>query len=293
VKGPDYPAFEHPAGAIGAERLAGPGSTCQTPGVGAIDRAFERFLEKVIFGYIAHLPGRIVLAIAAALYAGVGLALPLGLGWSVPYLIDANFLGTTFAAMVLVGWLLVQLQARDRQHLVDWTTEIRHLNAVEFEWLVGEVFRRDGWTVEETGRQDGPDGNIDLKLSKAGERRLVQCKRWTSWEVGVDEVRKLAGTLLREGLAGGEGILVTHSNFTPQAVEEARQMGMALIDNRDLYVMVEQVRRQEPCPKCRSAMRLDRSTYGWWFHCTAAGCDGKRDLGRDPALAVDLLTKPQ
>jgi len=95
------------------------------------------------------------------------------------------------------------------------TPQLRHLDAEEFEWLVGEVFRRDGWKVEETGRQDGPDGNVDLGLSKAGERRLVQCKHWTSWHVGVDEVRKLAGTLLRERLDGSEGILVTYSEFTP------------------------------------------------------------------------------
>lgn len=261
--------------------------------MGAIERLVERFFETVIFGYVAHLPGRLVAFIAVFLYAGIGLAVPLGLGWSVPYLIDANFLGTTLAGLTILGWLAVQLQARDRQHLIDWTTEIRHLNAEEFEWLVGEIFRRDGWKVEEAGRQDGPDGNIDLKLSKGSDRRLVQCKRWTSWQVGVDEVRKLGGTLLREGLAGGEGILVTYSEFTPQAVEEGRRLGMGLIDKCDLYAMVEKVRRQEPCPKCRSAMRLDRSSYGWWFHCTAAGCDGKRDLGREPALAVDLLTKPQ
>jgi hypothetical protein len=48
--------------------------------MGAIDRLLERFLEKIVFGYVAHLPSRIVAAIAAVLYAGVGLALPLGLG---------------------------------------------------------------------------------------------------------------------------------------------------------------------------------------------------------------------
>jgi hypothetical protein len=269
-----------------------PAPTCENPSVSAIDRLLHRFLERVVFGFVAHLPGRVVASIAVALYAGVGLALPIGLGWSVPYLVDANFLGTTFAGLVILGWLVVQLQARDRQHLLDWTTELRHLDAEEFEWLVGESFKRDGWKVEETGRQDGPDGNVDLRLSKAGQRRLVQCKRWTSWHVGVDEVRKLAGTLLRERLDGSEGIIVTYSEFTPQALEEGRRLGMQLMDKRDLYALVEKVRRQEPCEKCRAPMRLDRSPYGWSFRCTASGCDGKRDLGRDPALAVELLTKP-
>ena len=43
------------------------------------------------------------------------------------------------------------------------------LSAEEFEWLVGELFRREGWKVEETGRQESPDGSIDLDLVRAGE----------------------------------------------------------------------------------------------------------------------------
>ena len=123
----------------------------------------EWFVERLIFGFVAHLPARIVVTIALLLYAGVGLALPLGLGWSVLYLVDANVIGTSLAAWVILGWFVVQVQERDRRHLLEWTTEIRHLDAEEFEWLVGELYRRDGWKVEESGRQDGPDGNIDLR----------------------------------------------------------------------------------------------------------------------------------
>jgi len=88
------------------------------------------------------------------------------------------------------------------KNLLEWTTDLRLLDAKEFEWLVGEVFRRDGWTVDETGSQDGPDGNVDLRLTRDGVHRIVQCKRWTSWNVGVDTVRAFAGTIMREGLPG-------------------------------------------------------------------------------------------
>ena len=37
-------------------------------------------------------------------------------------------------------------------------------------------------------------------------------------------------------------------------------------------------------------MTLDHSPRGWWFHCSVAGCTGKRDLGREPARVVQLLT---
>lgn len=248
-------------------------------------------VDRLFIRLVTRLRGRVIAAIALFLYAGVGLALPLSLGWSTPWLVDANVTGTVLAGSVILGWFGVQIEAQNRRHLVEWTTDLRRLDAAEFEWLVGEVFRREGWRVEETGRQDGPDGNIDLRLTRDGETRIAQCKRWTSWLVGVEDVRAFGGTLLREGLSGSAGVFVTLSGFTPQAREEAKRTGLALIDNVDLYARVEKVRRAEPCPKCQAPMVLDRSPRGWWFRCVASGCTGKRDLGKDPALAVELLTQ--
>ena len=62
-------------------------------------------------------------------------------------------------------WLFVQIQARDRRHLLESASELRLLDGEELEWLVGEVFRREGWTVLERGRQDAPDGYIDLDFT--------------------------------------------------------------------------------------------------------------------------------
>jgi len=45
----------------------------------------------------------------------------------------------------------------------------------QFETLVGEGFLRRGGRVKETGG-GGPDGGVDLVLSKDGEKTLVQCK---------------------------------------------------------------------------------------------------------------------
>ena len=79
----------------------------------------------------------------------------------------------------------------------------------------------------------------------------MQCKRWQSWSVGVDEVRKLAGTLMREGLRGDAGIFVTLSHFTEPAIAEAAKLGIELVDNRELARRIERVRATEPCPICR------------------------------------------
>jgi restriction system protein len=59
---------------------------------------------------------------------------------------------------------------------------------------VGEAFRRQGYTVEETSL-GGADGGIDLILRKDGRRTLVQCKQWKRQRVGVNIVREMAGLL--------------------------------------------------------------------------------------------------
>ncbi len=163
--------------------------------------------------------------------------------------------------------------------------------AEEFEWFVGEVFRREGWAVEETGRQDGPDGNIDLRLSRGSERAIVQCKRWDSRQVEVDEIRKFVGTLTREGLAAKDGVFVTLSRFNEHAEAEAKATGVRLVDGVELHERAEKVRRVEACPACGAGMVLSRSDYGWWYRCVAEGCGGKRDLGKEPGRAVDLLAR--
>lgn len=80
-------------------------------------------------------------------------------------------------------------QARRREDLLDRTGDLRLLSAAEFEVLVGEMLRREGWTVRQTGGHGQPDGNVDLRIHRTDQTRLVQCKRWDSRTVGVDEVR--------------------------------------------------------------------------------------------------------
>jgi hypothetical protein len=249
----------------------------------------DRLLDRVLFGLVRRSSGRAIAAVALVLYPGIGVLLPLALSWSPAYLVAANITAVCLAASVTLAWFGLQVQLLNRRHLVEWTTDLRLLDSEEFEWLVGELFRRDGWTIEETGRRDAPDGNVDLRLRRGDERRIVQCKRWTTQLVGVDLIRTFAGTLLREGLTGRDGVFVTLTAFGSQAEAEARSMGMTLVDNRALYAQAERARRTEPCPKCQAPMVLDRSSRGWWFRCVAPGCQGKHDLGKEPARAVELL----
>jgi restriction system protein len=248
-------------------------------------------LDDALTRTVGRLSMGAALLLGAAIYVVIGLAVPLSIGAPGFLLVLLNVFGVVLGWLVTLAWIGPRVEAARRRHLLEWTTDLRLLSAQEFEWLVGEVLRREDWDVEETGREGAADGNVDLRIRRAGQELLVQCKRWESWSVGVDEVRKLAGTLMREGFSGDAGILVTLSHFTEQAIAEAAELGIKLVDNRELIRRIERVRATEACPNCAAPMVLDRSKHGWWLRCPGwpDGCPGKRDLGADPGRALDLL----
>jgi hypothetical protein len=243
-------------------------------------------------GFVDRVPGWVVAVVAMVFYPCLGLLFPIAFKWSPTDLVLANVIGVTGAAVLTIGWFAAKVEAARRRHLVEWTTDLRLLDAEEFEWLVGEIYRREGWRVEETGRQDRSDGNIDLELIRDGHRSIVQCKRWGSRHVGVDEIRSFGGTLLREGLPAQAGVFVTLSQFNEHARAEAHEIGITLVDGAELYRKVERVRRPRLCDICEKPMLIARSQHGWWFRCVTPGCKGKFDLGSEPGRAVELLTAP-
>ncbi len=92
-----------------------------------------------------------------------------------------------FLAACALCALAAFANARKRLRLLDTRTGLDSLAAIgwrDFERLVGEAFRRQGYSVEETGL-GGADGGIDLILRKHGQRTLVQCKHWRREKVPV------------------------------------------------------------------------------------------------------------
>ena len=106
------------------------------------------------------------------------------------------------------------------------------MNWREFEMLVGEGFRLQGYRVAETGG-GGADGGIDLVLTKPGEngseKYLVQCKQWRAFKVGVDVVRELFGVMAAQGATGG--FVVTSGRFTAEATRFARSQWCGGLQN--------------------------------------------------------------
>jgi restriction system protein len=109
----------------------------------------------------------------------------------------------------------------------------------EFEMLVGEGFRMQGFRVVETGG-GGADGGVDLVLSKpahnGSEKFLVQCKHWRALRVGVDVVRELYGVMAAKGATGG--FVVTSGRFTAEAHSFASGRNVTLMDGPQLHAML-------------------------------------------------------
>ncbi len=113
----------------------------------------------------------------------------------------------------------------------DTSLEVSRMTWQQFELLVGEAFRSQGYGVAELGGA-GPDGGVDLVLTKNGARYLVQCKQWRAFKVGVSVVRELFGVMAAQRAAGG--FLVTSGRLTEEARAFAAGKNITLIDGERL-----------------------------------------------------------
>ena len=112
----------------------------------------------------------------------------------------------------------------------------------EFELLVGELFRRQGYTVQMCSG-DGADGGVDLRVTRNDHATLVQCKHWRVYRVGPAPVRELFGVMVSE--RANRAVLLTTGRFTQDAVAFAQGKPLELIDGKRLAELVEQRRYAE------------------------------------------------
>lgn len=146
-----------------------------------------------------------------------------------------------FLAACTLCALVAFANARKRRRLLDAQTGLDSIAAIgwrDFERLVGEAFRRQGYSVEETGL-GGADGGIDLILRKDGRRTLVQCKHWRRRQVPVNVVREMYSLLAHHGAHAVQ--IATAGGFTRDAARFAADKPITLIDGPTLLAMIRSV----------------------------------------------------
>ena len=208
----------------------------------------------------------------------------------------APLAGLLFGAMACLSvWF-----SKRRQALVDQQTSLESLREVDwkdFEFLVSEAYRRQGYQVDYSLGK-GADGGVDLVLRKGGRTSLVQCKQRKIFSVGVPVIREQFGIMKAE--RADEAIIVTSGKFTREAVIFARGKPIQLVDGPRLFELVKQAQggarnsntqahsANPPavsplCPNCGNKMALKTARHGknagnkFWGCMDYPSCKGTRD----------------
>lgn len=158
----------------------------------------------------------------------------------------------------------------DRQNGLE---SIRALSWKRFEQLLGEAYRRQGFTVFENPGT-GADGGIDLTIKRGAETYLVQCKQWKTYKVGVKVVREMLGLVTAHGATGA--IVVTSGVFTKEAEAFAATQQVELVDGDALVRLIGEVQVRpvmvasaptpatvaRVCPRCGKDLVLRQAKRG-------------------------------
>lgn len=274
-------------------------------------RRARGFVEEM-----ADLPWPVALAVGALGFGFITFAAPWllvtfggaigkGLATQTPLF---TLLGGGLLALCGMAAISSFLNAARNRRLLDTRSDLDSLAALgwrDFERLVGEAFRRQGFDVEATGF-GGADGGIDLILRKRGRRILVQCKHWRRDKVPVNVVREMVGLLAHH--KADEIRIAAFGGFTPEAARFAQGKPITLIDGAALLRMVREVQtggtsvatsdeaslhnttfnhesqpaaavEADACPRCAAPMvqRKNRRTGEVFLGCSRfPGCRGTR-----------------
>jgi hypothetical protein len=118
-------------------------------------------------------------------------------------------------------------------------SDLLALSPREFENLVVEVYRSLNHQARRTGATG--DHGVDVVVqTRGGEKHIIQCKRWRR-DVGEPIVRDFYGVMQHE--KADKGIIITASDFTPQAREWARGKPLSLINGRKFLEVLNRTRK--------------------------------------------------
>ena len=241
---------------------------------------------KVLIGLAARLPWWLSLALAGLAYLGLHHVAQKPIGALQPGQMGSFFLSAATHGLALAGQYLLPLffgvgallsafqrgkAARLYAVAASRPGGLDGMSWQDFEILVGEYFRRQGYGVTDNGG-GGADGGVDVVLQGDDGIHLVQCKHWRALRVGVQPVRELYGVMAAYGAAGG--FVVTSGEFTEDAQRFADGLTLTLINGATLLRGIRAQAGSGPvatapadlstpdCPVCGADMVLRQARSG-------------------------------
>lgn len=199
--------------------------------------------DKSILYDLAFLPWWVSVCLSAVVYIGMKFGGPVmfagqgmlqGIG-------DGISKAAPFAIVFLIPAPISFFNSLRKRKLFDRQDGIESIRALpwkEFEELLAEAYRRQGYSVRENSSL-GPDGGVDLELEKGGSVYLVQCKQWRDEKVPVNIIREMFGVMTAKRASGVH--VVTSGMFTQEARNFAADKPIDLIEGNVLAQMIRNV----------------------------------------------------
>lgn len=262
--------------------------------------------KENLFDLLSLFPWWVSIVMGVAIFFGIKVVLPLTTGIH-PLFQGIASISQPFAPLTMLFLFPAAasaLGAKRKRRLLDQQSgleSIRALSWKEFEELLGEAYRRQGYTVKEN-HGSGPDGGVDLTLRKDGNLYLVQCKQWRTFKVGVKVVREMFGLMTAEQANGV--IIVTSGLFTQEARTFAAGKPIDLLEGNKLAEMVGTIQPpvpriigqqesppQKKCPQChgelivREARRGHRAGEKFWGCAAYPRCRYSENIPQGLVLA--------
>ena len=182
--------------------------------------------KETLFSILSRSPWWLSAMIAAVLFAGTRLLLPD---------IAAFFAALPFLALAgYAGWR--QSRAPSVANVEETLGKLRAMSWENFSAVIGEAFRRDGYTVTEI-----PGNAADLELRKNGRVSSACCKRWKVANTGVGPLRGLYAAM--QARDADECIYVAAGDFTANARVFATEKAIRLLNGAALVKLVARVKR--------------------------------------------------
>jgi restriction system protein len=244
--------------------------------------------KRSIIGFLLRAPWWAGIMVAACLWFFIWIFLPA--------LHTASWLPMGFFIILSAGSAIrAWSRARLLRNVQD-IDSVRKITWQNFERLIGEVYRRLGYRIEETG-QGGADGGIDLVIRKHGKTMLVQCKQWRHEQVGVSIAREMYGLMIHHHADGVKIVCIGY--FTNDAIEFSRDKPIELINGNTLLDLVHSIQKEDSarllkphatvveemnvvdCPKCGGPMKkrqASESRIFFWGCASYPLCRGTRSL---------------
>jgi restriction system protein len=182
--------------------------------------------KESLFSILSRSPWWLSVMIAAVLFALVR-----------RFLSDIAALFAALPFVAIAGYALWrQLRVPSVTNVAEMLGRLRAMSWEDFSAVIGEAFRRDGYTVTEI-----PGSAADLELRKNGRVSIACCKRWKVANTGVGPLRALHEAM--QARDADECIYVAAGDFTANARAFATEKAIRLLNGAALVKLVARVER--------------------------------------------------